>query len=287
MQQVSLEQPKCFADLPPELRLEIADHITEWPDHTAFRHLDGTNLRLLTNRESVRKQFALPLEEMELDIVRTMLGNVTELYAAIARDEEVSLPVVTVRRRTKRALVANGTDWGDWKLFVQRNIFLASLKMVVRRGDLMLLPEIENFTARQDKLEKSIRWKPLRIIKQVVYVRLYPTFMKEADPRLLRKMWPKTRDFYNQSCSCLYPEYFRTSRFASFSSRSVNFGRAWRLHTLWQLNGILEHVAEEIGRGNIKLYREAVNCGLEAMKKLAVCENGIGVLWKHYTCCGV
>ncbi|RPA76512.1 hypothetical protein BJ508DRAFT_311019 [Ascobolus immersus RN42] len=44
-----------FQSLPNEMRLAIADQITNWTDHSAFRHMDSINFALLSGSKDVKK----------------------------------------------------------------------------------------------------------------------------------------------------------------------------------------------------------------------------------------
>ncbi|RPA84781.1 hypothetical protein BJ508DRAFT_303533 [Ascobolus immersus RN42] len=64
-----------FCTIPPEIRLEIADHILDWPDHMAYRTTDHTHYTLLTNCTAIRKRFDLPKSHRELvSFVRNRCG---------------------------------------------------------------------------------------------------------------------------------------------------------------------------------------------------------------------
>ncbi|RPA78774.1 hypothetical protein BJ508DRAFT_349047 [Ascobolus immersus RN42] len=284
MQTVNSEpsnRSKCFSDLPNELRLEIADHITDWSEHTAFRHLDSTNFQLLTDRDSVRQQFKLPLSASEVDLIRSKLGPKSELYFAFSPANIRILPGDTIQvDPMEHAKLATHSD--DWKHFVQRNHFLSNLrKTVLKEYETLELSGVEDFGTREFSLEVSITCGPLMVLRLAIQVSLFPAFIAEADPQLAEPIWTKAKYLYYESYSLVDSE----SRCFQFQDRSIpicsiliNFGRAWRLHLLWQLSIALEHVAGEIRRGDLKMYAKSVEFGVKTLQELVTCEKGIGLI---------
>ncbi|RPA72398.1 hypothetical protein BJ508DRAFT_314775 [Ascobolus immersus RN42] len=130
--------------LPPEIRLLIAEQITEWHDHTAFRHTDRTNLRLLTNTLSVRKQFRL--DKAEEAFLSAPELCTAEIWSAVAGkgllpfllEEADSNVLHQIRKSAYRGHSSGQIDPSDsvpitgeereWLAFVYRNTQLSLVR---------------------------------------------------------------------------------------------------------------------------------------------------------------
>ncbi|RPA86725.1 hypothetical protein BJ508DRAFT_321313 [Ascobolus immersus RN42] len=148
-----------FTNLPPELRLQIADHIDQWQDHKAFRCMDQTNYRLLTNRPSVRAKFKSTVAASLLDISapvyvsRTILIDYVVTCKTLVCKHNCIPYNVSARRLQKyeikhyaleEGLSPAQKDMADWLLFVRTMDHLRLEKAMLNYHNIYCLPELES-----------------------------------------------------------------------------------------------------------------------------------------------
>ncbi|RPA84106.1 hypothetical protein BJ508DRAFT_304269 [Ascobolus immersus RN42] len=137
-----------FADLPPEIRLCIADHLEDWPDHKAFRQADRTNFSILTNTRlvSTRKRFRDVEEEcvqeavlkcMETLAMPSDRGMFSFLRQAAGTSEKRSIPQC-MEPESSVGLEAGSDNLVSekeltWLSFVHRNDLLAEIRPMFHR----------------------------------------------------------------------------------------------------------------------------------------------------------
>ncbi|RPA71473.1 hypothetical protein BJ508DRAFT_315588 [Ascobolus immersus RN42] len=130
-----------FRRLPCEIRLLIAEDITNWQDHMAFRQADRTNHKILTDTRKVRNQFRLPQDEdlrLQLDTFRIQVrsGSRFKLLIFLLKESGIlstnwlarrafqlerrgAARYTTINDQKKHDLEEPETE--DWLTFVHRN----------------------------------------------------------------------------------------------------------------------------------------------------------------------
>ncbi|RPA84108.1 hypothetical protein BJ508DRAFT_304272 [Ascobolus immersus RN42] len=158
-----------FTDLPHEIRLLVADHLLQWPDHKAFRQCDSVNYTLLSNRLSVRKQFGLveqPVFQRAIDSYMLSFFSGSGLFYSLRTGASSE----TLLSRPSDFCTLESKESEMWLSFVHQNDCLEHIRrMFSQEADFYNVPDrdaIRTLFASMEQYRKIISTKHFQYIRK-------------------------------------------------------------------------------------------------------------------------